>query len=154
MKSLLIGLFTFIAIAGSAQPDRWQQKVKYTMNVDMNVQANQYKGKQRLEYWNNSPDTLKKVFYHLYWNAFQPNSMMDVRSRRQGTIALRKDRNGNDVLDWDARVKDRISKLKPDETGYQKILVLKMDGRPQKFTYHETIKWTAARRSSPTTKRF
>jgi len=138
-KSLFFGLFIFIAFNVSAQPDRWQQKVKYTMNVDMNVQTNQYKGKQKLEYWNNSTDTLKRVYYHLYWNAFQPNSMMDVRSRRQGTIALRKDRNGNDVMDWDARVKDRIAKLKPEEIGYQKIQTLKMDGRPQKFNYHETI---------------
>jgi len=139
MKSFLITLFTFVAFSLSAQPDRWQQKVKYTMNVDMNVQTNQYKGKQKLEYWNNSPDTLRKVFYHLYWNAFQPNSMMDVRSRRQGTIALRKDKNGNDIVDWDARVKDRIAKLKPEEIGYQKITSLKMDGRIQKFNYHETI---------------
>jgi hypothetical protein len=139
MKPFLFSFFTLITLNLSAQPDRWQQKVKYTMNVDMNVQTNQYKGKQKLEYWNNSPDTLRKVFYHLYWNAFQPNSMMDVRSRRQGTIALRKDRAGNDVVDWDARVKDRIANLKPEEIGYQKILTLKMDGRPQKFNYHETI---------------
>jgi hypothetical protein len=122
-----------------AQTNRWQQRVKYTMDVDMNVQNNQYKGKQKLEYWNNSPDTLKRVFYHLYWNAFQPNSMMDVRSQRQGTVVLRKDRNGNDIVDWDARVKDRIVNLKEDEIGYQKIASLRMDGRPQQFKYHETI---------------
>lgn len=131
--SLLISLTTF------AQPDRWQQKVKYTMNVDMDVQANRYKGRQKLEYTNNSPDTLTRVFYHLYWNAFQPNSMMDVRSRRQGSVVLRQDRQGKDIIDWDPRVKDRIVNLKPDEIGYQKVLTLKMDGRPQKFNYHETI---------------
>jgi hypothetical protein len=109
------------------------------MNVDMNVQNNQYKGTQKLEYWNNSPDTLKRVFYHLYWNAFQPNSMMDVRSQRQGSVVLRKDRNGSDIVDWDARVKDRIANLKEDEIGYQRIASLKMDGHPQKFIYHETI---------------
>ena len=31
-----------------AQPDRWQQRVKYTMNIDMNVQTNQFTGKQKL----------------------------------------------------------------------------------------------------------
>ena len=101
------------------------------MNVDMNVQTNQFTGKQTLEYWNNSPDTLTRVFYHLYWNAFQPNSMMDKRSRRQGTIVLRQGRNGNDIVDWDQRVRDRIQNLKPEEYGYQKILSLKMNGRPQ-----------------------
>lgn len=128
--------FTYSVIA---QPDRWQQRVKYVMNVDMNVQTNQFKGKQKLEYSNNSPDTLRTVFYHLYWNAFQPNSMMDTRSRRQGTIVLRTGRNGNDILDWDQRVRDRIQNLKPEEYGFQKILSLKMNGRPQSFKVGETI---------------
>ena len=82
MKKSFIPLFSFFLLASPrlfAQPDRWQQRVKYTMNIDMNAETNQYKGIQKLEYWNNSPDTLKRVFYHLYWNAFQPNSMMDAR---------------------------------------------------------------------------
>jgi hypothetical protein len=122
-----------------AQPDRWQQRVKYTMNIDMNVQTNRFTGKQKLEYWNNSPDTLTRVFYHLYFNAFQPNSMMDTRSRRQGAIVIRTDRNGNPIVDWDQRVRDRILNLKPDEIGYQKIISLKMNGRPQRFNVLETI---------------
>lgn len=129
----------FLSLTLFAQPNRWQQRVKYTMNVDMNVQTNRYTGKQQLEYWNNSPDTLHRVFYHLYWNAFQPNSAMDARSRRQGTIVFRKDKNGNDIADWDARVTNRIQNLKPDEIGYQKVAFLKMNGRPQKIVPHETI---------------
>jgi hypothetical protein len=140
MKQLLaLTVILFLSLLAHAQPDRWQQRVKYTMHIDMNVQTNQYTGTQQLEYWNNSPDTLKKVFYHLYWNAFQPNSMMDVRSRRQGTVVLRQGRNGDDIVDWDPRVQDRILHLKEDEIGYQKIVALTMNGRPQKFTVHETI---------------
>ncbi len=122
-----------ITIVSFSQPDRWQQKVKYVMDIDMNVETNQFTGKQKLEYWNNSPDTLTRVFYHLYFNAFQPGSMMDMRSRRQGTIQMGRS------ADWDPRVKDRIQNLKPDEIGYQKILSLKMNGRPQKFEVLETI---------------
>jgi len=116
-----------------AQPNRWQQKVKYTMNIDMDVQTNRFTGKQKLAYTNNSPDALKKVFYHLFFNAFQPNSNMDVRSRELGKILI------NGKPDWDTRVEDRISKLKEDEIGYQKIISLKMNGVPQPFKYHETI---------------
>ena len=58
-----------------AQPDRWQQRVKYTMDVQMDVVTNRFTGSQTLTYTNNSPDTLDKVFYHLYWNAFQPGSI-------------------------------------------------------------------------------
>ena len=132
-------LFFFVALALNAQPNRWQQRVKYTMNINMDVQANRYIGKQKVEYWNNSPDALDRVFFHLYWNAFQPNSMMDVQSRRQGTLVFRKDRDGNDVADWDPRVEDCILHLKEDEIGYEKITSLKMDGRPQQLKLHETI---------------
>jgi hypothetical protein len=112
----------------------WQQKVKYTMEVDVNVEKDQFKGTQKLEYWNNSPDTLSKVYYHLYWNAFQPGSMMDVRSQRQGTI-----QKPGGAPDWDNRVQNRISMLKENEIGYQKILSLKMNGRPQTYKVQETI---------------
>lgn len=137
-------LVAFAALTGAwsqvqAQSDRWQQRVKYTMDIQVDAPANQFKGKQHLEYFNNSPDTLKKVFYHLYWNAFQPNSMMDVRSRELGKIAIGKDKSGKTRYDWDARVRDRISQLKPDEIGYQKIISLTKDGKPQNFKVVETI---------------
>lgn len=138
-KNLLSTIVLFVVIQCFSQPDRWQQRVKYVMNIDVDVNTNQFKGKQKLEYSNNSPDTLTRVFYHLYWNAFQPGSMMDNRSRRQGTVVLRTDRNGNDVVDWDGRVKDRIQNLKPEEYGYQKIISLKMNGRAQNFKVNETI---------------
>ena len=123
-------LAMFMALAGhnslvSAQSERWQQKVKYEMDVAMDVVKNQFKGTQRLYYTNNSPDTLYRVFYHLYFNAFQPNSMMDVRSR---TIA-----------DPDRRVGDRIFKLSPEEIGYLKVNTLSMNNRPVKFHHEETI---------------
>lgn len=134
--SLILMLSAFAAIA---QTDRWQQKIKYTMNIDMDVSTNRYTGKQKLEYSNNSPDTLKRVFFHLYWNAFQPNSMMDARSRRQGTVVLRQDRQGNDIVDWDARVQDRILHLEENEIGYQKVSSVRMNGRAQQMKLHETI---------------
>src|SRR5947209_13917228 len=129
IKKLLQVLIIVTPVIGVAQPDRWQQHVKYTMNIDMNVQTNQYTGKQKLIYTNNSPDTLFKVFYHLYWNAFQPNSMMDVRSRRQGTILVGRNRRGEEAADWDPRIADRILNLKPDEIGYERVSSIKMNGR-------------------------
>ncbi|MCX6315757.1 MAG: M1 family metallopeptidase [Bacteroidetes bacterium] len=135
IKYYFWSIFTVMSsITLMAQPDRWQQRVKYTMNIDMNVESNRFTGKQKLEYTNNSPDTLTRVFYHLYFNAFQPGSMMDTRSKRQGAI------NGpGGRPDWDGRVKDRIANLKPDEIGYQKIISLKMNGRLQSFKMSETI---------------
>jgi hypothetical protein len=108
-----------------AQVERWQQKVKYDMDVIMDVQKNQYHGTQKLHYTNNSPDTLDRVFYHLYYNAFQPKSMMDVRSR---TIA-----------DPDRRVGNRIFNLSPEEIGFLKINSLTLNGKGTQFVHEETI---------------
>ena len=132
IAALVSGLSLF------AQPDRWQQRVKYTMDVNMDVTSNRFTGKQTLAYTNNSPDTLYKVFYHLYWNAFQPNSMMDARSRELGKISYGH-RGDKEQLDWDGRVRDRILNLKPEEIGYQKVLSLTMNGVAQPFQVDETI---------------
>ena len=132
-KSTFTWVLLFLVTALSAQQASWQQRVNYRMDVDMDVTTNRFKGQQQLEYWNNSPDTLTKVFYHLYFNAFRPGSMMDVRSRRQGTMQAGRG------ADWDSRVKDRIYNLKPEEYGEQKVVSLKMNGRVQQFRELETI---------------
>src|SRR4051812_10040171 len=100
LVNVLIILFCLSSLS-YGQPDRWQQRVRYTMNVNVDVNTNRFTGKQQLEYTNNSPDTLRKVFYHLYWNAFQPGSMMDVRSQELGKIGR------GDRAEWDPRVRDR-----------------------------------------------
>ena len=134
-KKLLFFLvlnFAFLIFI-NAQPERWQQRVKYNMNVDVDVQTNIINGTQKLEYTNNSPDKLTKVYFHLYWNAFQPGSEMDVRSIELGKILI------NGRPDWDPRVKDRISKLTPSEIGYEKITSLQMNGVEQPMIVHGTI---------------
>jgi len=105
----------------------WQQHVDYKMEVSMDVKNYQYKGKQELIYTNNSPDTLKKVFYHLYPNAFQPGSEMDARLHSikdpDGRMVSRvKGADGKDVK------QSRIETLKPNEVGFLKITNFKQDG--------------------------
>ncbi len=122
-----------------AQSDRWQQRVKYNINVNMDVVTNRFSGTEKLEYTNNSPDTLHRVFFHEYWNAFQPGSSMDMRSLELGKTRLSDPKKNTDGLDWDARVKDRIGKLKPNEIGYQHIRSLKINGIEQILKEQETI---------------
>jgi hypothetical protein len=128
MKIIYRCLFAFIAVTSvTAQNNTsyWQQKVEYKMDIDMDVTSYQYKGKQELTYTNNSPDTLNRVFYHLYFNAFQPGSEMDIRSRT--------------IQDPDRRVKDRISKLSPTQVGYIKPTSLKQDGKSLEYEVVGTI---------------
>ena len=118
-------LFTLLAALAEAQPDRWQQKVEYEMEIHFDVNTHKFEGTQRLVYYNNSPDTLFRVFYHLYYNAFQPGSMMDLRSRT--------------ISDPDRWIGDKIWKLKPEEIGYHQIESLKQDGKKVKFKAVGTI---------------
>ena len=139
-KLFVLSLFTVqLSFVSFAQSDRWQQRIKYNIDVKMNVVTNRFSGTEKMEYTNNSPDTLNRVFIHLYWNAFQPNSSMDVRSRELGKTYLGKNKKGEDQYDWDDRVKDRISKLTDAEIGYQHVKSVKVNGIEQKLIEHETI---------------
>ncbi len=108
-----------------AQADRWQQQIECTMNIDFDVKNHQFAGTQKLVYYNNSPDALDKVYYHLYFNAFQPGSMMDMRNQS--------------LPDADGRVKGRIGSLSKSEMGYLKIKSLKQDGKDTRFAHEGTI---------------
>ena len=135
--------FIFIAIIAfvsgvSAQADRWQQHINYNIKAALDVNTNIIKGTEEIVYTNNSTDTLRKVYFHLYWNAFQPNSSMDVRSRELGKNTMTS-RRGDVIKDWDARVTDRIQKLTPTEIGYQRVSQILIGGKQQKLIEHETI---------------
>ncbi len=125
LNNLLVLLFTLFSFTVYGQKCYWQQEVAYEMQIDMDAEQNQFNGIQKLSYTNHSPDTLNRVFYHLYFNAFQPNSMMDVRSRT--------------IEDPDRRVGSRIEKLSPEEIGYQKIEQLHQDGKKLDFEVVGTI---------------
>ena len=103
----------------------WQQNADYEMNVDIDVESYRFNGSQEILYTNNSPDTISKVYYHLYFNAFKPGSQMDVRSLN--------------ISDPDSRVKDRISKLGENEEGDLSVFELKQDGKPVFFEQQETV---------------
>jgi len=121
--STLLGLATIT----TAQPaaSYWQQAVDYKMQVELQPKDHSFKGRQSLTYYNNSPDTLKVLFYHLYFKAFQPNSMMDTHSRN--------------VADPDKRVGSRIEKLGSDKQGKQEVISLSLNGEGCYFEYHQTL---------------
>jgi hypothetical protein len=141
MKNKVGGLLSLLFLnfmVANAQADRWQQHISYNIKAALSVSTNIVKGTEEVVYDNNSTDTLRKVYFHLYWNAFQPNSSMDIRSRELGKNMLT-NRRGDQVQDWDARVKDRIQKLSPSEIGYQKVSQILIGGKQQKLIEHETI---------------
>lgn len=121
---LLLALL-FAAPADAQRKGYWQQEVEYIMDIDVDAASNTFVGKQELTYHNNSDDELDRVFYHLFFNAFQPNSMMDKRSRT--------------IPDPDRRVRDRIYHYDDTEIGYQNIHWVTLNGQEAEFTVKGTI---------------
>ncbi len=136
-KFFLLLLCSLWLIVSHAQ--YWQQRIKYVLDVNLDVNTNKITGKQTITYTNNSPDTLNKIFIHLFWNAFQPNSMMDVVSQNTEGLVLGKSNKGEDVTDFDRRFKKRIVELKPDEQGYCKVIKISVNGKLQQTKEYETI---------------
>ncbi len=130
MKFLFIlALACAPSLSGQGNHCYWQQRADYTMEVDMDVNTFRYGGTQKLVYTNHSPDTLSRVFYHMYFNAFQPGSEMDMRLRS--------------IEDPDSRMvadgQSRIATLGPDEIGYLRATSLTQDGKPVSYQLEETI---------------
>lgn len=125
-RALLICASFGLALSAShGQHAYFQQRADYVMNIAVDVQNHTFVGKQVIDYTNNSPDTLTRLFYHLYFNAFQPGSLMDIRSRT--------------IPDPDQRVGERIRDLKPNEIGFHKVNSLLMDGQKVPFTVDGTV---------------
>jgi len=127
--TFLTAIFS-IGLLAQNKTDYWQQHVDYTMAVDMDVETFQYTGTQTLVYTNNSPDELKRVYFHLYFNAFQPGSEMDIRLQ---TIADPDDRMTTPDK------KSRIASLTDSEIGYLHATSLTQDGNKVTFSEEGTV---------------
>ena len=125
LSALLLLLLCSPALAVAQSPSQWQQHVDYEMDIRLNPETHQVDGHQRLTYTNNSPDTLRTVYYHLYFNAFQPQSMMAERNRH--------------LPDPDGRTVPRIFNLTPGEQGRQTVTSLTQDGTPVSYEVYDTV---------------
>lgn len=126
----MIAIISFTAkLEAQNNTSYWQQNVNYSMDVNVDVEKYQYSGTQKLVYTNNSPDELSRVYYHLFFNAFQPGSEMDMRLQ---SIA---DPDGRMMADG----KSRISSLSPEEIGYLRVTSLTQDNQAVSYVEEGTI---------------
>lgn len=145
MKNYLQILFYVALLSGCSQElthkglnKYYQQSIDYKINVDVDVQKNQYNGTQQIVYYNRSPDLLNKFYIHLYWNAFQPGSMMDQKIQSQGEEASKRLLE-NIGTQENLVLKSKISLLHPEQYGWQRVISLKQDGVPLKYKVSGTI---------------
>lgn len=131
MSRVLLAVVLFIGtlITGQQGP-YYQQFAKYAMDIDVDAANFTYNGKQTITYTNNSPDELKEVYFHLYWNAFKPGSMMDQRTQSLG-------KNGDSRLQKGGV--STLASIPKNEEGAQNIHWIRQNGKNLKFEVQETI---------------
>ena len=122
MRNIIL-FFLFVSIVAHSQ--YWQQEIDYKIEVDFDNINNQYRGIQKIEYTNNSPEILRKVFFHLYFNAFKPGSEMAIRQ--------------DNSADKNTRFKIDIDSLGPKQQGFLKVYNLSQNGKLLKTINSETI---------------
>ena len=121
--------FALTLVVAAQNNTYWQQEANYTMAVEMDVNTYLYHGTQEIVYTNNAPESLSQVFYHLYFNAFQPNSEMNAR------LSSIEDPDGRMMLNK----KSRITPLSETEIGYLGVSNLLQDGKPIAFSVEGTV---------------
>jgi hypothetical protein len=79
------------AAAGSTPPGGdttgyWQQRVEYSIVVHLDEGLMGFTAQGRLRYVNNSPDTLREMYFHQYLNAFKPGSKWSAADEREHRV--------------------------------------------------------------------
>ena len=119
MKSYSISLFILVfllPISLDGQRAYWQQEVNYKIEVKLDDNQHTLKGKIELEYVNNSPDTLREIYMHLWPNAYKHRS-----------TAYAQEQANNGKVDFHLSSKQ--------ERGYIDRLSFKIDDRSVKMEY-------------------
>ena len=125
ISNLFFAFFIFCCSVSFSQSNYWQQHVDYKMVIDVNVENHTYNGKQKLVFTNNSPETLDRVFYHLYFNAFKPGTDLEQNSRYS--------------TDDSRTMSKNILMLDENDWGDVQIKWVLQDGKPLEFKVEETI---------------
>ncbi len=71
MKKLFLLLIAYGCNKATFSQSYWQQQVNYRIDVTLNDGNNTLDGFEKLEYTNNSPDTLRFIWFHLWPNAYR-----------------------------------------------------------------------------------
>jgi len=121
----ILPLLLFIVSCSNKPVLDWQQHVDYTMVIDVDAEKRTYSGTQELVYTNNSPDTIRRVFYHLYFNAFKPGSEMQISS--------------SEIRDDKRSVSNKILALEEKDYGNIRVIELFQDGTLLSLKNQETI---------------
>jgi len=96
-------------------PGDWQQGVEYRIEARLDESTETLEGRARVLYRNNAPEALDEFYFHLYLNAFRPNSAW-ARTDLAAGITTFQD-------------------LGPDDHGFERVLEMTVGGTPVTLRY-------------------
>ncbi|MDN3654156.1 M1 family metallopeptidase [Ferruginibacter paludis] len=136
---LLTVLFSFCFSAIFCQTKYWQQQVNYTIDVTLNDTAHTLDGYVKMDYYNNSPDTLFFIWIHAWPNAYKNDrtafSDQLLQNGRTDFYFSNEDKRGY-INRLDFKVNGQLAPLQ-DHPEHQDIFKLLL---PQPLTPHSTAK--------------
>jgi hypothetical protein len=108
----------------------WQQRVGYTIVATLDEERMAIRAGGELVYVNNSPDTLREMFFHQYLNAFRPGSKWSESDARENRV--------------------RFQNLQEPNYGYERFTAAPIvDGAPVVVSYPGSPDSTVARFELP-----
>ena len=115
-KSLIIiGILLFMNLVLAQEKNYFQQRANYTISVTLNDTLHQLTGFEKITYHNLSPDTLTKIYVHLWANGY---------SDRNTKLVEQQVNNGNTKLFY----------ASPSQRGYIRNLDFKINGEPATYS--------------------
>lgn len=85
LKPILLIILISLSAHSLCQSTYWQQQVNYDISVTLDDTDHTLDGNVKMEYFNNSPDTLHYIWIHLWPNAYKNDrtaySDQDLRNR-------------------------------------------------------------------------
>jgi hypothetical protein len=118
MKKIVVPVILSLCLTSTAFA--WQQRVAYQIEARLDTVEHFIYASQNLRYFNNSPDTLRYVWFHLYPNAY----------RDQNTAFARESRANEDYAFWRSGKEAR---------GYIEINHLGTDGQSLHYQYGDDL---------------
>ena len=115
-KALTVLVVFFLPVLARGEKPYFQQKVVYDIRAEIDPESAKIAGIENITYINNSPDSLSKIYFHLYYNAFQPGSYLDKQNSQRGDyqIANTPPRNQGDM---------KIDLIEIDSQGIENHLI-------------------------------
>jgi len=90
LTGLLFMLVVSVGMPAHSGERYWQQEVHYRMDVRLDTEDHVISGREDLTYYNHSPDTLNRLYFHLYQNAFTRGSYYDKLLQQAGSNRIRR----------------------------------------------------------------